>query len=674
MTDNKRLRTFLQPLPNNLPEELKARQKALADHLAEVQNTFKKPKNGRPPNYRSFKITATTAHRALPEGALNFNPRVGGIYNRTDAVLFVRDKDLANGKLKDGAPREPLILRIAAGDWLEIQLTNDLGDDGKDDAFKIQPDLGAGSPFQGDRKVLLSLSKQAGLHPALVGFDATKANGVNVGFNPDSTVPPPNGGPSTKSFYWYAGDLSIMPERDRQDKLMKYRIKETPIEYGATNLVPADLMVQPQFGMVGALVVEPEGSRWVEDTGTRASATVTPKGRTPFREFVVVMQNAVMPNQVANTGRSGFGAINYRTEPFLARGVNVNTVLQFQSGPALPVLGPQTNVKGEKDPVWGTASKDAPAVLAQATVRSDAPAGTTLLFFSTQIGRPMKGSLVVQGARDKATTITIEGTVLGGKPAWVVDGKPADKVAVSPGDSVIWKAVMDKHGVVFDTSPLPGPGFAKAFSNDLLFPSQDPKTPVFRAAAGTPVRFRLVMPSTSTSNAQVRPVSFAIHGHGWSEEPYTDRGMRIGRNIRSMFLGAQQIAPYEAFNLVIDRAGGPFAVPGDYLYEGFQLTNVQGLWGLFRVEEDLVVIQEATLRGGRLILKGVHFPSRVNRGKDCTITVSSPAGINGRATVKDRSWTFEANLKKDAGTTVDLTVTSSLGGQATVKVSAEAGR
>src|SRR5262249_6819024 len=156
------------------------------------------------------------------------------------------------------------------------------------------------------------------------------------------------------------------------------------------------------FGMVGALIVEPEHSKWDEDAGTRASATVAPENDhsfRPFREFVMVSQN-----MVANQGRSGWGAINYRTETFLSRGI--------------------TKIAGDL-------------------------------------------------------------------------------------------------------------GQAKAFSNDQLTPSANPETPTFQAAAGTPVRFRLLMPSTSTTFTIQTPVTFAIHGHGWEQLPYTDSGTRIGRNVRS---------------------------------------------------------------------------------------------------------------------------------------------
>ena len=36
----------------------------------------------------------------------------------------------------------------------------------------------------------MKISQQVGLHPQLVAFDVTKANGINVGFNPPSTVGP----------------------------------------------------------------------------------------------------------------------------------------------------------------------------------------------------------------------------------------------------------------------------------------------------------------------------------------------------------------------------------------------------------------------------------------------------------------------------------------------------
>ena len=82
----------------------------------------------------------------------------------------------------------------------------------------------------------VNTSRRVGLHPAIVAYDVTAANGVNTGFNPDATVDPGK----SRTFLWYAGDLTVEDGN----------VVERPIEFGATNLVPADLMVQPQFGMV----------------------------------------------------------------------------------------------------------------------------------------------------------------------------------------------------------------------------------------------------------------------------------------------------------------------------------------------------------------------------------------------------------------------------------------
>ncbi len=84
------------------------------------------------------------------------------------------------------------------------------------------------------------------------------------------------------------------------------------------------------------------------------------------------------------------------------------------------------------------------------------------------------------------------------------------------------------------------------------------------------------------------------------------------------------MAVYEAFNFVIDHAGGRFGVPGDYLYEGFQVASPSGMWGIFRVEKDFVAVSEVTIEGGKVTLRGVHQPSAENRGKPASITVSPP--------------------------------------------------
>jgi hypothetical protein len=311
------------------------------------------------------------------------------------------------------------------------------------------------------------------------------ANGLIVGFNPPDKLV----GPGEKGiFYWYAGTVI-------SDDAGKKIVKATPIEFGATNLVAADQLIQPQFGMVGALIIEPVGSTWVEDVNTRAAATVTTPDKTSFREFVVIDQNMVAnsasPNSPLNALAGGVvGAINFRSEPF-------------------------------------------------------------------------------PGIRN------------------------------SPSNA--------------QNLPQPAPqGYSQAFSNSLFNPPADPETPVFVASAGMPTRFRLVIPSTTTSNAIVAPPVFIVHGHNWEEEPYTHGSTKIGNNRLSEHFGAVQGGPNQKFDLVFPSAGGSDKVPGDYLYTTYQTAGVLGTWGLFRVTKDKVAIDKAQLIGGALVARGSIQPATAN--------------------------------------------------------------
>ena len=258
-------------------------------------------------------MTAVTAS-VLPGGKLVYNNPSGSFYSNA-AVLYVRTADLAAGKLKSGVEIEPLILRAAAGEWIKVTLHN--GFALNDPALKTVQTLPYGSPFGTSNLNVTSLpeikmwpSTYVGLHPQLVGYDPLKANGLLVGFNPKDAPAGALVAPGKQAdFYWYAGEL----KREANGTM-----QAIPIEFGATNLTSADPLLQSQFGMVGALIIEPEGSTWAEDltpktsAKTYASATVKVPGGYDFKEFVVIDQN-----MVANSAKvSGGGAINYRSEPF----------------------------------------------------------------------------------------------------------------------------------------------------------------------------------------------------------------------------------------------------------------------------------------------------------------------------------------------------------------------
>ena len=284
---------------------------------------------------RTFDVTAITA-AALPGGRVVYNPRVGafggnpGPLNDPTALIYVNSSDLdATGSLRPGVPVEPLVLRAVAGDCIMLTLRNRLP--------AVVPDRDG---FSGLPPIVMKFnanqirpSEHVGMQPQMLAYDVSRDDGMNVGLNNgDGTVPP--GG--SISYRWYAGDLA----RDATDRLIA-----TPVEFGVSNLLPADTIEQGLKGLGAVLVIEPPGATWTTDATTRTAATVTSPSGT-FREFVVVTQgsvnlrdrngNAICP--IAGAGGeeaaaaapatcqgaddaedSGNLAVNYRSEPMWFR-------------------------------------------------------------------------------------------------------------------------------------------------------------------------------------------------------------------------------------------------------------------------------------------------------------------------------------------------------------------
>lgn len=265
---------------------------------------------------RTFDVTAVTAQDALPGGKLVYNSRAGngwGPLNDPTAILFVRTDDLDDqGKLKAGVPVEPLILRANAGERIQLTLRNRLPANLADlPGANLVPRLIAG--FNADN---VRPSSRVGLHPQLVDYGITDSDGAAAGINPDQTIGPGE----TTVYQWYAGDV----------KLAGGNLVATPIEFGAINLSSSDKVKHSNKGAIGALIIEPPGSSWVEDTDSRASATVTRAEGSSFRDFVLVFQddvnlrsgsNQAIPNVGGEDDAEDAGqkALNYRAEPFWFR-------------------------------------------------------------------------------------------------------------------------------------------------------------------------------------------------------------------------------------------------------------------------------------------------------------------------------------------------------------------
>jgi hypothetical protein len=440
----------LKALPNNSPDSL--RTVAIA------------PPAGVQP--RVFNIVATTATQALPNGVLTYNSRgqkkADGTFDTTqqiinpNAILYFRAEDLdASGKLKAGVPVEPLILRAAAGDWIQINLKNSVNASLPTftQTNAAQPPFGAA----GAAGVNLQTSTNVGLHAQLVGYDVTSADGTNAGFNPVQTVAPGE----SKTTYWYAGSLSVA----------NGQLVGTPVEFGSVSLNPSDPVWQHPKGMVGALIVEPQASRWVEDSNSRASATVTKADGTSFRDFVLIAQDdATLFTGTNATNAKPYGSssttLNYGTEP-------------------MPYRYPGGNTGGD---VFQAAS-------------------------NSQVG------------------------------------------------------------------------------------GQDPQTPIFTAAAGRPVRFRMLHPASGAGNNDGNVIT--IDGHVWQEEPFVNNSRQLGNNPLSQWQGTRgQHGARHKFEVLLDSAGGTNKVPGDYIYRSLVLVigggdPSQGFWGIFRVSKEVAVTNRA---------------------------------------------------------------------------------
>ncbi len=120
----------------------------------------------------------------------------------------------------------------------------------------------------------------------------------------------------------------------------------------------------------------------------------------------------------------------------------------------------------------------------------------------------------------------------------------------------------------------------------------EPKTPIFTATAGMPVRFRMLHPD---GNGGFPDNVFVLDGHVWQEEPYRNDAAGnasavIGFNRTSQWMGSRDgFGAGNHFDLVIARAGGVNERPGDYLYKSYPAQEGPlGIWGVFRVQPKTV--------------------------------------------------------------------------------------
>jgi hypothetical protein len=329
----------LAPLPDNPP--------AAAAEAPPAANPQTNCADGKP-CLRHFEVSAVSVRQLIGDRGLIYNgrgvptidPNTGAIvYQKSetlsdpDAIVYIRDEDLcttckSGAMLKNpDAKIEPLLLRVGAGDQVEVTLHNRL--DVNEKVFKngepasrmglytttyyFNPFLPAGKDSL--KPAVFTPSTRVALHPQLLALDLASDDGAAIGKNPDTTVAPGQ----SRTYSWYAGTVTSGTTATPQRK---------PVEFGAVNLLPADPLMQAYHGLFGGLIVEPAGATWIDDPDTHLSATVFPSDGSSFRDFTLFMQNdpalqlngtPFTPVVNGNPTYSALSAVNYRSEPFFYR-------------------------------------------------------------------------------------------------------------------------------------------------------------------------------------------------------------------------------------------------------------------------------------------------------------------------------------------------------------------
>ena len=319
------------------------------------------------------------------------------------------------------------------------------------------------------------------------------------------------------SYTWYAGDDKFDAKTDKPPP--------APIEFGITALRDmGDVIKHASHGAIGALIIEPEGSEWGLDCGENASLHLKTRAMRDICSTKIDRRT----NKKEVLFREF--VLLYQDDLSLVQGWDPKTGM----GDAMANLrnGDDSEDSGQKafnyrtEPIWARLGAGGPATGPEAMSQYD--------FSKAFSSKSIHGKCEFDGVTDDGVT-KLDAVA---KPDGATDPKSNSAVGC------------------------------------------DPYTPLFKAIAGTPIRFRIVHPGGHPRNH-----GFTLFGHNWQLLPWTKESTVMGDNPISDVVGsASNIGPASHVNIVT-KAGGEFAVPGDYLYrtqDGFMFGG--GLWGILRVE------------------------------------------------------------------------------------------
>ena len=225
----------------------------------------------------------TYAVQSRTPASIVFNNRGAGPAGRFNGTSILNFFPLQYTLADNNTTSEPLVLRANAGDCIAVTVTN---------AFNVNSaTFNQSTVVPWNTSQTIPPSKNVGMTPSLLSYDAMSSTGLNVGWNPDQVIAPGQ----SKTYYWYAGQTEIAQNGT---------VNATPMELGSVNLTPSDPLGHDAHGLVGGLIVEPPSSIWCVDTydpsknlpqytsaTVYAGGTCTNPGKLLYREFVLITQD-----------------------------------------------------------------------------------------------------------------------------------------------------------------------------------------------------------------------------------------------------------------------------------------------------------------------------------------------------------------------------------------------
>jgi hypothetical protein len=422
----------------------------------------------------------------------------------------------------------------------------------------------------------------AGIHPQLLTFDMSRDDGVAVGSNQASLAAP--GG--TSNARYYAGEIQYVDSDGCRGSNRNRRCLEivaTPIEFGGTNLLSADRVKQPQKGLFGALVIEPQGATYPDALADFCTVKVD-NIKDCEKEGGMLARDQLVPDGQMGCTTYEDGVCT-ETDPFATRLTRAQVTVTSAEGYA-----------GS-----GGTYREALAISHRIANLRWAD--------GTAVANVHQGELGREGAEDSGHA----GFNYGMEPSWFRFQLPPDAPFGNAGTPNSFGSIPNVHAFYANGLVATEPN-AVPFIQDVSA-AGDPATPVFRATADTngenPVfdtRIHLLNGASAD-----RDGTFILHGHLWQRDPYVCpwgsqdwygkepgyvlnmvgrcdpnaiASQALGFNPMGKWMGSEEgMGHVYGYWPILFDAGGTGHVVGDYLFRDFGPSgNRNGQFGILRVE------------------------------------------------------------------------------------------